>query len=504
MSPASFLRQSRSAVALLCGITLGSVASAETVVTAPPFAKAPKIDGRIGEAEWRMAAKVSGMEWRGVFDPRSCSVWIGYDTDKVYVAVRSELPPGGHLVSAVTEPSGRMIRDDGVELWFHPPERRPEGDRQFGFFQLMVNPKGVVYDRHYDPGYGLPAKAWQPKFEQGHGKIDGNWEAEFAVPFSEIGVPVVQLPRVLRLLVARNFQQPFAQRTITSIAGFTAKEHYATLRMQPTGPVVQCDFSRDTKQPPVTLTVLNTSKAALLVEVTLSPAAGKANSGSQKVMLRAGERRQLEFGAGFRAEEMTALKAVVTDADGNVVYRREAAFEPRPKRVWTNPEAYLRFRQTSDGAKNLRADTAVGDSTAPPRRQGQVRSVDGRKGRGKAVAFGEKSYLVYDRSNLSVPMAVSCWVKPLKAMPKMQRQVQLADGRRVHRRPGRSAPVAGIVAHTGDGETDRDAPGREGQGPAGLCAPDQRQHSADAGVRQHLAGYGVALRQHRFSGTVLG
>ena len=70
-----------------------------TILSAPPMKTTPNIDGIIGADEWKAAVKISGCGWKEIQDPREFSLWIGYDESNLYFAVRSELPPGGKLLT---------------------------------------------------------------------------------------------------------------------------------------------------------------------------------------------------------------------------------------------------------------------------------------------------------------------------------------------------------------------------------------------------------------------
>ncbi|MEI6168250.1 MAG: hypothetical protein WCS52_13785 [bacterium] len=106
-----------------------------TILSAPPMKNPPVIDGTLGGNEWAEAVKLSGCGWLEVQDPRQFELWMGYDDNNLYFAGRSELPPGGKLLTKACLGQD-VANDDSVELIIVPPTERPQGPLQFGFFQL--------------------------------------------------------------------------------------------------------------------------------------------------------------------------------------------------------------------------------------------------------------------------------------------------------------------------------------------------------------------------------
>ena len=85
--------------------------------TVPQTAKAPTVDGKISQDEWKDALVISGTG--ATVDPRKAELFLTWDEKNLYAAVRVETPPRGKLVKNA---GNHPIYDDSVEFWFDPPK----------------------------------------------------------------------------------------------------------------------------------------------------------------------------------------------------------------------------------------------------------------------------------------------------------------------------------------------------------------------------------------------
>lgn len=77
-------------------------------------------------------------------DPRKAEVFLTWDTANLYIAVRSETPPRGRLVTAPK--AINIVMDDSVEFWFDPPKAsRTVEQAKFGEFQLIASHTGALF-----------------------------------------------------------------------------------------------------------------------------------------------------------------------------------------------------------------------------------------------------------------------------------------------------------------------------------------------------------------------
>ena len=122
--------------------------------TMPLMKRAPTIDGRIDEAEWKSAVRNVGLvshttqtiaARRGVF-------WIGCDGRQLLLAMKTELPPDGRILTrAVADPSRDVVaafHDDSIELVLDPARDKTDGT----FYHLITNARGALYDWAVRPG----------------------------------------------------------------------------------------------------------------------------------------------------------------------------------------------------------------------------------------------------------------------------------------------------------------------------------------------------------------
>jgi len=93
-------------------------------VTIPLMKNLPDIDGNIDEKEWAEAMRIEGlMKNTMALESRESILWLGSDGKEIYIAMRSETPEAGSLLSRV-QPAGKIdravYRDDSIELWLAP------------------------------------------------------------------------------------------------------------------------------------------------------------------------------------------------------------------------------------------------------------------------------------------------------------------------------------------------------------------------------------------------
>ncbi len=408
-------------VLVVQGVFYGIGVGADTVATmvsASGFSRPPAIDGVIHDEEWKNAALITGVMRGKTLDPRACLTWIGYDEKRVFIAVRSELPPGRRLLTRITKRGDNVVADDSIEIWLAPPKDRAEGPRRFGYFQLIVNSKGVIYDRHHEPGYGQPPKAWKVKLKNAHLLTsDGYWDAEFAIPFSEIGLS--KPPAELRFLVARNFHAPHCQAPITPCQAFTARENYALLRLDRNAPVIQVrGFSRPGVFLPLALFCHNpgAKQVGILASITIDPGQGEPLKYSKTLTLNPGNSVTCMTDAGFNRADHGLITMTIKDGNGKLLYGRCLRFAPMPRRRWNNREAFLRFRHCFENA-DLRADYSSVGKALPLSKTADVALVPGRRNRGKALRLGRGASAVFSRRNFAIPGSISCWVCLLEKHP---------------------------------------------------------------------------------------
>lgn len=198
----------------------------------PPFEAPPEVDGIIAPGEWDSAFQ--GIGFQGIqpphlVDPRPGKAWFGYTSDRLYVAVATDLPPDGKLIATAAAAEGDFRQDDAVEIWLDPNrDVRDHVDGPRDIYQLVANSGGATLSRRLLPGrdilkvVGFADAEWKGGWTVAQ-KVDakgGQWVVEASLPWTDLGwTPEEVFGRSIGVLIARNFQRPAAQRTWCRIGG---------------------------------------------------------------------------------------------------------------------------------------------------------------------------------------------------------------------------------------------------------------------------------------------
>ena len=153
--------------------------------TVPQTSKAPVIDGKISQGEWKDALVISGTG--GTVDHRKAELFLAWDENNLYAAVRVETPPRGKLVRNA---GNHPVMDDSVEFWFDPPKSaRTIEQGKFGEFQMIISNGGRMTIDHHNPGYGLPVRKWVTHEMKVVNRIaNDQWVCEFSIPAKAFGM----------------------------------------------------------------------------------------------------------------------------------------------------------------------------------------------------------------------------------------------------------------------------------------------------------------------------
>jgi hypothetical protein len=316
-------------------------------VTLPLLKHAPVLDGNIEESEWAEAVRNVGLisQHDLKLGDREAIFWVGCDGQTLYIAMKSELPPGGSLLTRAVPDGDRDIAaalyDDSVELVLHPHWGVTSGDRRY--FHLIVNARGAQWDRSLDEAN--PANpvsmAWRLKeWQFCSGLHEGWWHVEIGIPLRALGASAEDLRHPWGLRIGRNWQRPWDQSRWESVSA--AYEDVPTMPRVCFGeehaPVVQVLRLRGDKQPQIELAVANPGSSPLPVRVFLSDAWSRnpPTEMIKELSLAGGTRAVLTFQpphGGPAGDHHTILR--VTSPDGQqVFYYREFVwrFERSPQR----------------------------------------------------------------------------------------------------------------------------------------------------------------------------
>jgi hypothetical protein len=155
------------------GWRLGALAgdSPTPLLRVPKVKTPPVIDGRITPPEYRGMAALTGMVRLkpNMVCPQVQQVtwYLGYDNEFLYLAMRSPNPPGSwpraniKPEDAENYPINRaLLEDDHVEIQIGTFGRGKAGLNGYGFFKVIVNPRGALTDTHYLNGTAGSEDLW--------------------------------------------------------------------------------------------------------------------------------------------------------------------------------------------------------------------------------------------------------------------------------------------------------------------------------------------------------
>jgi hypothetical protein len=178
----------------------------------------PKIDGRIDETEWNAAVRNVGFvsHATGRLCQREGEFWVGCDGQRLYVAVKTEAPPDGRILTRAVpvetgDQSGAFL-DDSLELVLDPKRGRTAGDRRY--YHLIFNARGALFDWSVDPDnrQNPVDLSWRlPDWQLGQSVLDGWWHVELAIPLASLDADADDLNGPWGIRVVRNWKRPAEQ-----------------------------------------------------------------------------------------------------------------------------------------------------------------------------------------------------------------------------------------------------------------------------------------------------
>ena len=215
----------------------------------PPMVNAPTIDGKIEEGEWNDACKVIGFldrEKGFSLEPRDGFTLVGYDQENLYIAMSTELPPDGKLISKQKRDDGSVVSDDSIEIWIDTNRENrslKKGDQRY--CQIIINSLGKLQDTLFDPEKGVPNTGWDLKGHTFANRIDlekKRWDLELSIPWKSINADGNQLMgKGIGLFVGRNWKQPWSQAgfSMARVFKFTANFEYPEFILKQNAPVIR-------------------------------------------------------------------------------------------------------------------------------------------------------------------------------------------------------------------------------------------------------------------------
>jgi len=333
-------------VCAIAATVAGLVAARSADYLVPIRDEAPVIDGRIDPGEWAVAAGFDGFNQvgkDGQLERRRVQGWVAADEERLYVAIRSQLPDEGDLLTAVTADSLKAVYDDSVEVYVNPTPDAP--DRVD--YQFLVNAKGRGGYNIHKLGNPQEAEAWRGDWPQAHSLHDGVWDFECAIPVASMGLAGQgrkTTDGLWTVNLTRNWRPDWTWSAIaTGYANAGLRFRFARAG----APAVQCTCDGDRALPPAAhgVTVVNPGNQPLQAQATLRLVRNNMPEVKQEetLSLAPGESKALRL-AVDAADPTTRyeLTARVTSADGTAVfYERQTqwARAKEPLRWVTNKPA---------------------------------------------------------------------------------------------------------------------------------------------------------------------
>jgi hypothetical protein len=172
----------------------------------PLMKNVPKIDGYIDENEWKEAIRFDGFSFDGRLQPRKTVGFIGAAEDTVYVAILSELPPDGKLITNIKSSTEKIVYDDAVEVWLDPYAGKEDGVT----YQMLCNSEGYAYYLTHLRGNIKPEEiyGWKGNYNIKNGLHDGFWHCEIEIPVKNLYKVSKTTDREWLINICRDYKRP--------------------------------------------------------------------------------------------------------------------------------------------------------------------------------------------------------------------------------------------------------------------------------------------------------
>ena len=189
--------------AILLLTLAASVGAGEFVV--PLMPSPPVLDGKIGEDEWRVSTGLDGFQFGGKLQRRRARGLVGATETHLHVAILSQLPDQGELLTKVDRDSLKVVHDDSLEVYVCPT---PGADKRVDY-QFLVNSLGKGGYNIHQVGGDDQAVAWKGGWSQAHGFHDGWWHFECTIPLASVAKGRGATDGEWGINLTRNWKNPW-------------------------------------------------------------------------------------------------------------------------------------------------------------------------------------------------------------------------------------------------------------------------------------------------------
>ena len=315
-------------------------------VRLPLMATKPAVDGEIKFEEWGAAARMEGFGYGALLSPHEASFWVGADRDELFIAVVSETPPGGKLLTRANPLPGDAdaitFYDDTIEMFFDPLRHlgNDKSDRR-KVYQAIINARAAIWDQSYKLSAG--GEGWRAHWRIGNKVVGDRWHFEVAVPWSDFGVTEADLGQPMGIRIGRNWDQSptTARQTEWSSLGgaYSNQDTMPVVTFDPAAPVVQVlQMRNEAGQANIKLSIRNPHDQPLEVvsDVSVMPKSSAPAHNNQKLTLGPNETKFVEVTPAAAPKEDLYTQISVASADGQAIYyQRSFSWNlDRPKDLW--------------------------------------------------------------------------------------------------------------------------------------------------------------------------
>lgn len=321
----------------------------------PLLKTAPTIDGTVDEKEWAGAARMVGFGWGPLLKPQEASFWVGCDGKELFIAVVSETPPGGKIISRVNpspaDGDARVWLDDSIEMVLDPLRTDTSGRRRF--YHAIINAKGAIYDASHMPTGG--GEAWRGNWRVASKVVGDRWHFELALPLKDMKVTDADLFKPWGIRICRNWKQTSGrEQTEWSVVpgAFLQPETMPVVTWDPAAPVVQTLQLHDDGKANLHIRVAITNPTDKPLDVQASfkcvPKSSAPKEESNALTVPPGQTVVAEIIASALNEEVATTIQVASKDSQTIWYLRDFAVNPvRPENLWVLEEEAAKKVETS-------------------------------------------------------------------------------------------------------------------------------------------------------------
>ena len=202
----------------------------------PLVEKAPVMDGKLTDAEWKKATVIKNFKYymnKKVKADDPTEVYLMHDRDNLYLGFKCFTKDMGKLKSRKRPDDGNVFADDSIEMFFN------NSNDKSSFYQLCFNAAGSKFDLEaygsrnmgqntFMVNYGkkqIRNSKWNGNWQVKTSRFADRWEAEVAIPFKTLN----RESDIWGILFGRNNRAAKETTSSKAIGFFDQPEFYPQL-----------------------------------------------------------------------------------------------------------------------------------------------------------------------------------------------------------------------------------------------------------------------------------